>query len=288
VTTAVLSGLGVGAIYAMVALCIAIAMTATGVFNFAQPQYVMLGGYIASSLSTSTGASFIATVALCALVGGALGAVQDIVGIRPLRNGPSHASLVTTVGFAVAIQGISIVLWGTTPRTVPSPMDDALFGVFGAHVRVTDLVLLGVAVGTAAIAHLFSTRTRWGMAGRAATFDPITATVRGINVTGISTVAFAVAGAVSVAAGPLVALRAGVSPELGNNLVILAFVGLALGGFGSYWGCLAGGLAVGFVQSLGGLYLGSEAPMVLLFSILLVALMLKPNGLADMGSTRRV
>ncbi|GAA2372108.1 branched-chain amino acid ABC transporter permease [Dactylosporangium salmoneum] len=277
--TIVWSGLGMGALYALVAFTFNVPLAASGVFNFAQPQYMMLGGFLAYE-GFRLHLPVIVTFALCLAVGAAIGLVEDRVAIRPFeRNTTSRAALVTTVGFAVAMQGVAYVFWGTTPKVVPLAGSGTTLDVAGGRLGALDLTLVILAIVACLGFAVLSQRTRWGLANRAATTNPEAAQLRGINVRGVRWLSFAIAGGLACGLGPVVAAQVTASVDLGNNLLILGFVALAIGGFGSYLGCLVGGFGVGLIQALGARYLNGDWAFILLFAVLVLLLLVRPSGL---------
>ncbi|GAA1851072.1 branched-chain amino acid ABC transporter permease [Pseudonocardia ailaonensis] len=286
--TTLWAGLGAGAVYALVALTFNIPLAASGVFNFAQPQFTMLGGFLAFE-GLRQGWPLLLVLGACVVVGGLLGVLEERVAIRPfVRNTTSRAALVTTVGFAVVLEGVAHVIWGTTPQAVPFPGTDSTLDVAGGRLGVLDLTVLILAVVACLSAEIATRTTGWGLANRATTIDPTAAELRGIDVTAVRRRAFALAGALACAVGPLVAAQVTASVTLGNNLLILAFVALCLGGFGSHVGCLVGGVAVGLVQALGARYLNGDWALVLLFAVLVALLLARPSGLFGARRQRTV
>jgi branched-chain amino acid transport system permease protein len=279
VITVVWAGLAVGAIYALIALCMNVVLATSGVFNFAQPQITMAGAFLAYEGRVVHDLPLVVVIVGAAVAGGVIGFLEERIAIRPLKGDVGHATLVTTVGAAVTIQGIALLVWGTTPKSVPFPGRDDAFSLLGGRLLPLDLILLGLAVVLAVALHVGSRRTVWGLAGRAATTDRDAARLRGIDVLRVRALGFFVAGALSGALGVIVAAKIGLDTEMGNRLVILGFVALALGGFGSYLGCLAGGLIAGLVQLLTTRYIGGDWALIALFVLLVAVLFARPTGL---------
>lgn len=277
--TLVWTALSLGAVYAIVAIGFNIVLTSSGIFNFALPQFVMLGTLLGYQGIVVAGITPPLVVAGCALVGALLGYAEERLAIRPLANAVGHGTLVTTVGAAVAIEGAAVVVWGTQAKTVPFIVGGGAFDLFGGRVRPVDLFLLLVAVGVGTAAHAFSRRTRWGLAARAATADPVAAQLKGVDVRRLTVLGFVIAGAFTAGMGPLMAAATSANSGIGHSLVIIGFVALSIGGIGSYLGALVGGMAVGFVQVMSTRYLGGEYALVVLFVVLLTGLLIKPTGI---------
>lgn len=276
--TLVWAGLATGAVYALVGLTFTIVLAGSDVFNFAQPQFMMLGAFLGFwGLGTSS-VPLVLVLLGAGVAGAALGWLEEVVAIRPVQ-GSGYAVLVTTVGFSVALNGLALVVWGSTPRGVPIPDAGVTLELLGGRVTVIDLTLIVLALVTGLVLQVVVRRTRWGLAGRAVAADVDVAVLRGVDALRLRVVAFVIAGAFSCAAGVVIGGKLSANTDLGNSLVILGFVGLAVGGMGSHVGALLGGLSIGVVQVLTSRYLGSEYELILLFAVLLAVLLLKPGGL---------
>jgi branched-chain amino acid transport system permease protein len=272
-----------------VALGYNITYSQTGIFNFAQGQFVVLGVFLAWFLLVDQGWPWPVAMVAGAFAGGIIGLIEEILAIRPLigRHG-GHATLVTTVGASVVIEGLLLATWAKTPKSVPFFGSTDVLTVLGGRVNPVDLTLIAVAVVVALLLHVASRRTLWGLSGRAATEDPDAAKARGVNVTLLRTSAFVLGGALAGLLGPLIGPKVGGESSIGITLTIFGFVALAAGGFGSYLGCLIGGLAVGLVQAFGSRFLGAEYPPLILFGVLIVILLVKPTGLLGQRGLRAV
>lgn len=279
--TVIWAGLGVGAVYALVGLAYNLVLTTSGVFNFAQPQFIMLGTFLAYEGLVELDLP-VAVVLLGAIaIGGMVGFIEELLAIRPLHSpGGGHAALVTTVGASVVLMGVALVVWGTNARNVPPTFTDGgALTLLGGRVEKADLLIIGLAIVSGVLLHVAHRYTRLGLASRAAIADPEAARLRGIDTGRVQTAGFVIAGMFAMGVGVVVASQVTANVGLGNNLVILGFVAVAVGGFGSYAGALVGGLLTGLAEQLSLRYVGSEAPLLILFALLLAVLMTKPTGI---------
>lgn len=287
--TIIWAGLAVGAVYALVAITYNIPLSQSGVFNFAQGEIVVLGAFLAWFTMGEHGWPWWAAALFGACACGAVGFVEELVAIRPvLRFRGGHGMLVTTVGASVVISGLLQATWSATPKSLNFFGGQNAFTFLGGRAEPVDVWLLCIAVVLAVAMHLVSRYTSWGLSGRAANDDPEAATAKGINVAALRTGAFAVAGALAGLLGPVIGPEIGIDDSVGITLTIFGFVALAAGGFGSYIGCLIGGLAVGLIQSIASRYLGVDYPPLILFGVLLAILLLKPTGLLGRRALRAV
>ncbi|MEU0313107.1 branched-chain amino acid ABC transporter permease [Nocardioides sp. NPDC006273] len=285
--TIVWAGLSLGAVYALVALCLNITYSNTGIFNFAQPHFLMVGAFVGYALQDGWGVPLPLVLPGCAVIGGLIGYLEERLAIRTLGGSRGHAVLVTTIGFAVVLEGIVIVFWSTDPYKFTFMESGQAIDLLGGRVLPVDLVLIALAVCLTVLLVMIQ-RTRWGLAGSAATMDSDVARLRGINVERVTTGAFIAAGALAGALGPLVGAKIGIVHSMGNSLIVLAFAALAIGGFGSYVGCILGGFTTGLLQLATTYQFGNDLPLIILLAFLLIMLLLRPTGILGARSLRSV
>jgi branched-chain amino acid transport system permease protein len=282
------AGLSVGALYAAVAVGYNMVFVATSTFNFAQAQYVMLGTFIAFAGREN----FDWPLPLILLVGAAggliVGALQERVTIKPVANKGAHGQLVTTVGASVVLQGIALEIWGTDPRRAGTLVSQDPITLLGGRITVDELYILIICIGLVVAVALWSRYTKLGIISLAASENPQAATIRGINVSRLSTVSVGAAAALGMVIGILVVSKTLASASLGDTLVLKAFVVMAIGGFGSYLGVLVGGLALGLIEAYSGFHFGEKWVNLIVYGILLTVLMVKPSGLFGRHTERVV
>jgi len=286
--TVVWSGLGIGAVYALVALMFNVVLAGSNVFNFAQPQFIMVGAFVGYLGLGENDFPLPLVILAAGALGAVLGLLEDRIAITPLKDREGNQALVTTVGWAVMLQGLALVIWESNPRRVPYPLEGTNVDLFGGRVAALDLTLIGLAIAVGVGLHLINRRTEWGLASRAATADPEAAALRGVDVVALRRTSFAVAGALSCAIGTIIGAKLTANTGLGNDLLILGFTALAVGGFGVYLGALAGGLLIGVIQQLTSFYLGSKYELLVLFGVLLLVLLARPSGIFGRGTARSV
>lgn len=277
--TIVYAGLTVGAVYAIVALGFNMILASSGIFNFAAPQFILVGAMIAYQGLAVSAWSIGVIVVAGALIGGVLGALEERLAIRPLKNVGGHGPLVTTIGASIVIQGAVLLIWNSNTKIVPFPGGPTAYTILGGRIALLDLLLIVWATTLGILLHLASKHTRLGLAGRASTSDLELAMLRGVDVRRVRTGAFVLSGSVLTASGALVGMKMGASVSLGHDLVIIGFVALALGGFGSYVGALVGGLLVGVIELRIAFWLGEDFRLIFLYLLLLAVLLTRPTGL---------
>jgi branched-chain amino acid transport system permease protein len=282
------SGLSVGAIYALTAVAYTIVFIPSGTFNFAQAFFVMLGAFLAYTTLVTWHLPWIVAVVVCGAVAGAAGYVEEWTALRPIRGKGTHAELVTTVGFGFLLTGISQLVWGTSPLEVPFIGSNTPFALLGGRVRPDDVALIITAVVVAVGLWFFSRRSLTGLASLAAAQDREAASLKGVNVNRLSGWAVVLACCLSGVVGPLIAPETYAVTSLATSLVIVAFVAVVLGGFGSFIGAAVGGFAMGLIEALGGRYLNVNYGNILVLAVLVAVLLLRPNGIFGASATRRL
>jgi branched-chain amino acid transport system permease protein len=285
--TIIWAGVALGGLYGIVALLYNVILAQTGVFNFAAAQPVMVGGFVAYSGLVEHDLPAWLVVVIAAVVGAVVSLAVERLAVRPLRD-VGFSVLVTTVGAAFVIQGLAIYQWGSDPKLVPFPGSDTSFDFLGGVLQPVDVALIVIAVVLGVALHIASRRTAWGLAGRATTEDEQAAALRGVNIRRVAIYAFLLSGAIGGAVGPLAAGKSYADVTLGTSLVVYAFIALAIGGFGSYVGCLLGGFITGVVQQEVARYFDPNYSLLILLGVVLVILLVRPTGLLGERNIRFV
>ncbi|HVX21962.1 MAG TPA: branched-chain amino acid ABC transporter permease [Acidimicrobiales bacterium] len=275
--TVVWSGLALGALYALVAVGYNIVFVSSGTFNFANAQLIMLGTFVAYWGIDVLKWNVVLVIVLSAVIVAVAAGVEERIAIRPVRG--TEPQLVTTVGVATLLNGVTVLIWGPHALQIPFFGSTTAKHVFGGQVLPVDLWLIGIAVVLTVALWLFSRKTLLGTALLAVSEDREAASLRGINIRAVALGAFCVSGAVAGALGPFIGSKEDAVASLGTQLALLGFVALAMGGFGSLPGGLIGGFAVGLIQALSGRYLGTQYENIMVFAVLLLVLLFKPGGL---------
>lgn len=287
--TALLTGLVLGAIYVLVGVGYNIVLIASGAFNFAQAAVVMVGTFLAFELGNIRDYPVLVVIAIGAAVGAVVGVITEFVAIRPVVGKGLHGELVTTVGVSTVLTGIVLVVWGADVRPVNPVVSSDVITILGGRMTVDALVVVVVAVGTCLAAWAWTRFTLAGLAALAVSEDRVAARLRGINVNRLSILAMAAAGAIGAGVGPIVGTQTLAVATVAAVVTLKAFLVLIVGGMGSFPGLLIGGLVlIGPIEALTVRYLGSEYATFVLFAVLLVVLLVKPEGLFGQKVARSV
>lgn len=277
----VLSGLVTGSVYALLALAIVSVFKTTDVPNFAQGEIFMMGGYIALSLLLIFGFSYalVIPVTLVAMaLGGAL--FQRLVMERVTGSkGVGVQLVIATLGLAYALKGVVRQTGlGDTPRSLPAlvPTDAILIG--DAVLTKLDIAIFVVALVVMGLIYVMFTHTRIGKAMRAVGMNPRAAQIVGIRLSNVRMLVWAMSGLISALAALLITPKVLVTPEIAH-IAILAYAAAIVGGFTSLPGAVLGGLIIGIVENLVGLFISTNAIVVAPFLAILVTLVVRPQGL---------
>lgn len=283
----VFASLSTGSIYAIVALGLVLAFKGTGLLNFAQGEFVALGAYFALFLSLYTELSY-PLVFLCTLLAtAATGALVERALLRPLINAPAFTVVIVTLAIGLMIRNALRIGWQETVSNLQSPVDGLYWMVGGARINLQYLWIIGAALLLMILLALFFRLTRTGKAMRAVAQNQTAARLMGVPVGGIFSLTFAISAAMGAIAGILVAPLTGVESQMGDVL-IKAFVAAIIGGFYSLPGAVVGGLIIGLAETFGGAFFGGTFKNLFAFALLILVLLVRPNGLFGRAEVRRV
>jgi branched-chain amino acid transport system permease protein len=284
-----LSGIVFGMIYAAIALSLVLIWRGTRMLNFAQGGMAMFTTFIAIEVIYKTG-SYWAGFVVALAAGVVLGALAELIVIRPAVGKPELNSVIVTIGLLIGLEGLAGIFFGAQYRSFPSA-----FSVTGIHLGRTplgitraDLFVVGaVLVSTLLLAVLFRFTTA-GLRMRAAAFNATVARLSGIRVGRVLTVGWALAGLLGALAGVLVSPSTFLYPASMDSIFVYGFTAAVLGGLDSPAGAVAGGLILGVGLSYVSGYLGSNFTSIVAMGLLILILMLRPAGIFSGASLRRV
>jgi branched-chain amino acid transport system permease protein len=281
------SGLTVGAIYALVALGFAIIYNASRVINFAQGEFVMIGG-MAAAVFVDAGLPLPLAILFSVGLGTLIGLLLEKLAVEPARGAPVVTLIIITIGASILLRGLAALVWDKKIRPLPAFSGEAPLAVGGATLLPQTLWVLGTALAAVAALWWFFNRTLSGKAMLAVSHNRLAAQLVGISVRRVLLVSFGLSAGLGALAGVLIAPISFTAWDVGVMLGLKGFAAAMLGGIGSGPGAIAGGLALGLIEALGAGYLSSAYKDVFAFVVLLAALVFLPNGLAGRGATERV
>jgi branched-chain amino acid transport system permease protein len=275
----IVGGLLIGAVYALFASGLTLIWGMMNVINFAHGDFVMLAMYTAIVVWTLFGGGPLASVPIAALVLATVGVLSYLLLVRHVMKGPMLAQILGTFGLALLLRYSAFWYFGANFRTLPDNILGPPF-VFGS-IRVDAPRLLAGIIGliVTLLLHLLLTRTSLGSRMLAVSEDPVAAQLMGIQPERMQAVAWALAAGATGIAGALIATFFYTSPTVGETLAIVAFVTVALGGFGSVPGALVAGLLIGVIEALSAYLIGPVYKDVIVYSLFVLVLWTRPQGL---------
>ena len=281
------SGLTVGAVYALVALGFTIIFNASGVVNFAQGEFVMLGGMI-TVFAHAAGLPLPLAALIAIAVTAGVGVALNQLAIEPARGAPVVSLIIITIGASIFIRGAAQLVFDKQIHSFPAFSGTEPIHVLGATIQSQSLWVIGGAFAVFAGLWLFFTRTLLGRAVLATSNNRLAAQLVGINTRFIMTLSFALSAAIGAFGGVLVTPITLTSYDVGLALALKGFAGAMLGGMGNPKGAFIGGLALGLIEALTAGYLSSQYKDAAAFVVILAVLFFMPQGLFGRKSTERV
>ena len=275
------NGIGVGLIYGLIGIGFCVIYNASGIVNFAQGVFVMLGGMICHTLLTRLGLPIIVAAALAIPITAAVGMLIEVLVVRPMwnRGAALFAIVLATLAVQIMIERITILTLGDQPRS---------YGEFtaGGPLKLGDVAvgyqlfwILGGGALMVLLLWLFFTRTRTGRALRACSQNQEAAALLGIPVSRMLLVSFGLSAALGAVAGILVTPTQVTAFNVGTPFGVSGFIAAIIGGFGSAAGALAGGILLGVLQAVAIVVFGAGFKNVAALSTLLVVLLFFPSGI---------
>jgi branched-chain amino acid transport system permease protein len=297
---AIFSGTARGAIYALVALGLVIVWRGAGIVNFAQMGQAMFSTYIASTL-TINGYSYWFAFVVAVVSGALLGALMDILVMRPLSNKKKNELLnsesmraaipvIATLGILGVLQALAGIFWAAEERGFPAPVSQEGISFGGAKMPFTpfDLFVIFIVLLTLGATTLFFRKTGMGLAMRATALNQEVAKLSGIRTNHTRTLSWAISGAASSLAGLLATPTSNLSPNTLDLVLIIGFTAAVVGGLDSPVGSVIGGFILGLVISFVTFYDTPEDVFLSILGVLLLVLILRPRGIFAGKDARRV
>jgi branched-chain amino acid transport system permease protein len=281
------TGLVSGAAYGLIAMGLALIYKSTGVVNFAQGELVMLTAYIAFSISSAFGLSFVPLMALVIPISMFVGLVLERIFIRPMLGEPVFAIIMVTIGLAVIMRGVVTMVWGPEPYNFEAGIPVYIVRILGIPFYPAQLLLVAALAFVTTASWLFMRFTRFGIAMRAVAANETAALLMGISVDRVHAFAWMLSSAIAAVAGVLFAANFKLAPDLWFQ-GLKSFPAAILGGLDSLVGTGFAGLVIGVIANLSQGYLGKGLGEVSGFIVIVVVLMVRPYGLFGTRDIERV
>ena len=283
-----ISGLTVGSTYGLTALGFTIIFNTTGIINFAQGEFVMLGGMLAVFLMSAAGLGLVPAVLLAIIGAVAAGALFERLTIRPVQGAGVIRLIIITIGVSILIRGLVMLAWGKDTFALPHFSGMTPLRIGGATMLPQSLWVLGITLALLAGLKGFFSGTVFGKGMLACSYGRKAAFLVGIDVSRMVLVSFMISAAVGAVGGVILAPITMTSYDMGILLGLKGFAACILGGLGNPFGAAAGGLILGVLESFGAGLVSSAYKDAITFVILLLLLFLKPSGLFGQADTDRV
>lgn len=275
------SGIGTGCIYGLIGIGFCVIYNGSGIVNFAQGAFVMLGGMITHALFTRAGLPLPVAALLAIACVAAGGVALQLLVVRPLwrRNATMFVMILATLAAQIVIERATLLAAGDQPKTLPVFIDAPPIKLGGVAISYQLLLIAGVSLLLVGGLALFFARTRTGRAMRACSINREAAALQGIPVARMLGISFALSAALGAVAGILITPTQYTAFNVGVPFAISGFIAAILGGFGSAGGAFVGGIMLGIAQAAAIVAFGAGYKNVAALSVLLLFLLLKPGGL---------
>lgn len=278
-TQFIIAGLTMGSIYAMVGIGFSFIYRVTTVLNFAQGEFVMLGGMSAIAFHSAFKAPLFLAVAAAIVTVTLVGALFYFGTIRILGKAEPVRMILITIAGSMFFQGIAMVIWGSDDFALQPFVGTRVIDVFGAAVNSQVFPVMIAVVAISILLKIFFENTIWGKATTACAESREAALILGIDVNRMALLSFAVSASIGALGGVLITPISMMQYQNGVPLAVKGIAGAVIGGLGSIWGALLGGLIMGLAESLSAGFMTSYMTDIVVFAILILVLLLKPEGL---------
>lgn len=284
VVQAILDGLMIGGVYAVISIGLTLVFGVMGIVNFAQAEFLMLGMFVAYYAWAWLGLDPLLAAPLAFVVVFLLGAAMQRILIRRVLKAPEVAQIFLTVGLLIVLENAALLMFGSSFRSVSTPYQTSSLQLGPLFVSVPYLAAFAMSVASGLALWLFLKSSWFGRAMRATAQDPMAARLMGINADRMHMLAFALGVGLTAFGGAVILPYLTASPTVGAQFVVLMFTVVVLGGLGSVAGAVVGGLAVGIIQSLSTLVFPIQLQNLVLFVVFIAVLAFRPKGL--LGAAR--
>jgi branched-chain amino acid transport system permease protein len=282
----IVSGLAIGSIYGLVALGFVLIFKSTDIFSFAQGDLVMVGSYLGYGILTVLMVPLWLAIPIVLILAAALGLLIQRFVFQPMMGSPLLIMVMATIALSLVLRGLVMIIWGTSPVSYPTTLPNVALDFWGVRVSTIDLIIMGVAAIAILIFSLFFRLTRIGLHMRAIAENSEAAAVVGINAKRMFSLALLIGTVMAAVGGLLLANLQLVSSQI-SEIGLLSFPAAVLGGMRSIPGAVVGGLIIGVIGQLATGYINGSAATAITFGVLLLVLLVRPQGIFGTKSVVR-
>lgn len=273
------SGVAMGAVYAMVSMGMVLIYRAVNIVNFAQGEFLMFGGYLCYMFNRQFGLPIGLSLLLMAPLMGVVGIIFMKTSYWPLRNAQVRAIIVSAMGASIVFKEGARLIWGSIPVTIDRVAEGATIVGTSAIIQWQNIAIIGVSAAAMGLVYLLLEKTFIGHVMQATAQDQYMASLVGIPVVLSIAMTFALSAILTGIGGGLLAPLFFLNNTMGFTANAKAFAAIVIGGFGSVPGAVVGGLIVGLVEAFGGAYISTTYQLVIIYVVLVFFLMFRPQGI---------
>ncbi len=283
----IVTGLTVGSIYALIAIGFVTIYNITGVLNFAQGEFAMIGALTCITFVNAGFPMFVSMI-LAILVTALIGFIIERTAIQHARNSSVMILIIITIGLSTFLKGMGLIVWGSYPKQLAPIVQMDSINFMGAVINPQSLFVFAVLGILLTVLYVFFDKTYLGSALKASEKNPRAATLMGINTKTMSALAFTLAAALGAIAGIMITPLTDATYEMGFLIGIKGFVGMVIGGMNNISGAVMGALLIGLLEAFSGGFISTFYSDAIVFGLLILVLFFKPNGLFARASGERV
>ena len=283
----VIGGLAIGSVYGLVALGFVLIFKSTDVFNFAQGDLLMVGGFLLFTALGTFALPMVPAILLVLTIAAVIGVLLQLIVIRPMLGKPLLTVVMVTIALSLIIRSVVQIVYGPQERTLPTTLPNESLAFLGLRVSTLDLLVMGVTALCVLAFVLFFRLSKIGLQMRATAENVEASVLSGIDANRVFLVAFGIGTATAALGGVLMGNLQVVSPQL-SALGLLAFPAAVIGGLTSIPGAMVGGLIIGVVQQLAVGYISGQSANVAVYGLLMAVLLLRPYGIFGRPTVERV
>jgi branched-chain amino acid transport system permease protein len=271
----------IGSIYGLIALGFSLIYKASGLMTFTQGEILMLGAFLGLTFYRYLNVPFILALLITVIIMFLVGLAFERAIIRKLvvsRTNPIYIVL-ATIGLSIALQNFSKIVWGSQTFRFPQIFNTTFIELGDIRIQPESVFGLFVSLLFMVLLHFFMKKTKYGTAMRAATQDPMAATVMGINVYSTTGITWGISCVLAAIAGLLISPLYGCNFNMGSSLSLKGFAAAVIGGYGNMYGAIVGGLCIGFIETFTSGYISSTYKDIVTFLVMVAVLAFRPSGI---------
>lgn len=279
----IINGISLGSMYALIAIGYTMVYGVLRLINFAHGDIMMVGAYVALFCMSNLNVPFLGALSLAMIFAAIIGILTDKIAYKPLRHSPRISLLITAIGVSFLLQNVFNMIFGSTPRSFPTPMYfEEIVNIFGASVSFGNILIPIITLVILLFVLFILYKSKYGIAIRALAFDIQTVNLMGIDANKIIAIVFAIGSALAAVGGVFWAANYySVEPSMGTLIGLKAFAAAVLGGIGSVVGAVLGGIIIGFTEVLAVAFFPELSGFkdAFAFIFLVFILLFKPTGI---------